>query len=390
MDRVEELGVPLPESQALERRGQRMGQGPDSSRNGPEPLGPVIDGVHGRHVGQQCLRGADVRRRLLAPDVLFPCLQRHAVGGTAAAVDRHADDTARHLADVCVPGREKGRVRSPVAQWDAETLRVADYDVGAEFTGRRQQRQRQQIGGHDHEHAGGMRFGDEFGQLVDPAAFVRVLHEEAERVVVEVHGGRICLAHDQPQRLGTRSQHRSGLRPGARRHQERAPGRRPLRLHAVQQRHRLGGRRGLVEQRRVGDVHARQVADHGLEIEQRLQSPLGDLCLIRGVGGVPPGVLEDVPEDDWRRDRVGVAQPDERAAHAVARGRDTQLPQVVVLGAGRRQRQRAVEPDGRRHDLVDQRVKRRRLDHTQHVSDLGRTWAEMAVLETIGMLEVHR
>jgi hypothetical protein len=50
----------------------------------------------------------------------------------------------------------------------------------------------------------------------------------------------------------------------------------------------------FVEERRVGHGKRGEVADHRLVVEQRLQSALRDLRLVRGVLGVPSRVLEDV------------------------------------------------------------------------------------------------
>ena len=77
-----------------------------------------------------------------------------------------------------------------------------------------------------------------------------------------------------------------------------------LRLRAAYQRHRLGGRGALVEQAGVGGGQPGQVADHGLEVEQRLEAALGDLGLVRRVRGVPARVLEHVAPDHRRRDRA--------------------------------------------------------------------------------------
>ena len=63
------------------------------------------------------------------------------------------------------------------------------------------------------------------------------------------------------------------------------------------QRHRLGGGRRLVKQRRIGDLESGEVADHGLEVQQGLEATLGDLRLIGRVGGVPARILEDVALD---------------------------------------------------------------------------------------------
>ena len=56
---------------------------------------------------------------------------------------------------------------------------------------------------------------------------------------------------------------------------------------AMRHRHRLGRRGRLVQQRGIGDLHPRQVADQGLEDQQRLQPSLRDLRLIGRIGGVP-------------------------------------------------------------------------------------------------------
>ena len=86
------------------------------------------------------------------------------------------------------------------------------------------------------------------------------------------------------------------------------------------ERHRLRGSGALVEQRRVGGRQPGQVGDDGLEVEQRLEAALGDLRLVRRVGGVPAGVLEHVAPDHRRRDGRVVAEADHRLGRPVLRG----------------------------------------------------------------------
>ena len=96
---------------------------------------------------------------------------------------------------------------------------------------------------------------------------------------------------------------------------------RPLRAlrRAPGEQHRLddGGR--LVEHRRVRGRQPREVGDHRLEVQQRLEAALRDLRLVRRVRRVPGGVLEHVPLDHRRRDRARVAEPDHRGADGVPR-----------------------------------------------------------------------
>ena len=101
-----------------------------------QPVGAVVDRVHRRHDGEQHLRGADVRRRLLAADVLLARLQREPVGGVARGILRDADEAAGQLAlEARAHGHVAG-VRTAEAHRHAEALRRADGDVGAERTGR--------------------------------------------------------------------------------------------------------------------------------------------------------------------------------------------------------------------------------------------------------------
>jgi hypothetical protein len=53
--------------------------------------------------------------------------------------------------------------------------------------------------------------------------------------------------------------------------------------------HSLGSSGTLVKKRGVGDGHSGEVGDHGLVVEERLETTLGNLGLVGGVLGVPIG-----------------------------------------------------------------------------------------------------
>ena len=66
----------------------------------------------------------------------------------------------------------------------------------------------------------------------------------------------------------------------------------------------LGERGRAVVHRGVGDVHAGQSRDQTLKLVDHLQGALGDLRLVRRVGGVELAAGQDLP--DGRRDEVPV------------------------------------------------------------------------------------
>ena len=217
-----------------------------------------------------------------------------------------------------------------------------------------------------------MGAGDEWCQIGDETRLVRILQQHAEggRAVgcIECHGCNRQHMDVDPQRFRPAADHVDRLReaPVADQKARAFACCFLLGSDAVQQRHRLGRRRGFVQQRRVRDLHPRQIRDHRLEVDERLQSTLGDLGLIRRVGRVPARVLHHHPQDDAWRDRVVVAEADVGAEDLVAGGDLCQPPKILMFTLRRRKAQRPRQPDGRRDCLVDERVKRAGADRLQH------------------------
>ncbi len=92
---------------------------------------------------------------------------------------------------------------------------------------------------------------------------------------------------------------------------------RALALRAAGHPDSLGDRRALVEQGRPRRGQAGEVGHHRLEGQQHLEPALADLGLVRGVGGVPGGVLEHVAANHGRSDGAVVAEADHRPAGTV-------------------------------------------------------------------------
>ena len=209
-------------------------------------------------------------------------------------------------------------------------------------------------------------------RVADPAGRPGVLHQHAAQLAVGQPVGEVGDDHLDAHRLGAGAHDVDGLRQRVGVDHERA-GR--LLVRAAYERHRLGGGGALVEQRGVGGRQAGEVADHGLEVEQRLEPALRDLGLVRRVGGVPARVLEHVAPDHRRGDRAVVAEPDHRLGGPVRGGELAQLaghrrPRRPRAAAPARRRERIAAGHGRRHQRVEG-VEAERLEHRRDLRRAG-------------------
>jgi hypothetical protein len=130
------------------------------ARNAPDPRRPVPHRVAAGDHRQQHLRGANVRRRLLAPDVLLARLQGETHRRLPGGVKRNADQPPRHEPLVGIARGQVPGMRAAESHRHAETLRRTDHDVGAHLAGWRQQRERQRIGAHDYQRIDLIRLAD--------------------------------------------------------------------------------------------------------------------------------------------------------------------------------------------------------------------------------------
>mmetsp|Transcript_25937 Transcript_25937/g.57236 ORF Transcript_25937/g.57236 Transcript_25937/m.57236 type:complete len:230 (+) Transcript_25937:2599-3288(+) len=86
----------------------------------------------------------------------------------------------------------------------------------------------------------------------------------------------------------------------------------PLRGRATHNHgHGLGCRRSFIQQRCVGDVHARQLGDQGLVVEQRFQPSLCNFSLVRRVRRIPDWIFQKVALDCAGGDGAMVPLPHE-------------------------------------------------------------------------------
>ena len=381
--RVEEQVGRHLEVEALQSFGQGGRQQVDAMGDLLQAFRPVIDGIHRGHVGEKRLGGADVRRGLLAADVLLAGAERKAHGGFAGGVLGHADEAAGHLAFEGVARGEETRVRPAVAQRHTETLGAADADIRAEFAGRTQDGQREQVG-RDHDHrAGGVGLVGQGLVVHDGTESIRILDEDAGDLVVELELRGIDDLDLDAERLRAGSDDVDRLGMAVVGDQEDVP----AFLGRQAEMERFGGSGALVEQGGVGDLKTGQVADHGLEIEERFQTALGDFGLVGRVLRIPAGVFKDVALDDGRRDAVVVTEADVGTANGVL-GRDgLELLQHVELGFRGGDRKGIARADDGRDGCVDHGVDGIVAERFKHAGRLRGARADVAVHEAVWVRE---
>jgi glycine dehydrogenase (decarboxylating) len=381
-ERVEVDVVHHAELELLDARREHRRVAMDPPRDRRQPLGAVPHGVHARHHGEQHLRGAHVRRRLLAPDVLLARLERHAQRRPPRRVAAHADDPARqHPLELVARGEER-RVRSAVAERNAEPLRAPDADVGAPLARRREQRERQQIGRDDGQGAGGVCALHRLAIIDHRAVGRRILHEHAEHLGAERRRRRVAHRDLHAACPRPRAHDVDRLRVAARVDEEGGLPLLPARL--IRHEHRLRRRGALVEQRRVRDLQTGEIDHHGLEVQQRLEAPLRDLRLVRRVRGVPAGVLEDVPLDHRRRVGIVIPVAQIRAEDPVLPGDRPHRLERLVLGAALVDGERPARPDRRGDGRVDELVERRGAEHGEHLRHVALARPDVARNEAVG------
>ena len=296
-------------------------------------------------------------------------------GDPSTRVARHPDHPPRQAPLELVAGGDVGGVRSAEAHRHAEALGRADGDVRPHLTRRPQQNERQRVGRHHRERSGAVHALDQRLVVVDRAGGGRVLEQHAEHRAVGLEGAMVAGHHLDAERPGARLHHLERLRMAAVVDEEPRAG---AARRGQADRHRLGGRGPLVEQRRVGHRQTGEVGDHGLEVDERLEAALRDLGLVRRVGGVPGGVLQHVALDHPRHHARVVAHAQARAQHHVPARDHAQLFERFVLAHTFADRDLAAHPDRGGNGLLHQRVQRREAEHLEHLLDLLRAGADVA------------
>ena len=338
-----------------------------------KPLRPEQAQVHEPGQREQRLVGGDVRRRLLAPDVLLARLQGQHIAALARGVHRLADDPARQPAHVVRACGQEAVVRSAVAHRVAGGLALADRHRAAVGTRRLEHAERHEVDVCDRHRTGVVCRRCELGSGLQNAEEVRLLEDDRRGILGRranpVRIGRTALVRHlddvepEPRRVGLHDL--AHLRVGRLGDDDlRSPGR-VLRDEAG-----VGGDRRAVVAGRVRDVHAGELADRGLVLEDRLQHALAHLGLVRRVRGQELAALEHRIDDG--RDVVVVdAGAEETDLVDDVLGRELfEVP--LQLGFRKRRRHVELSPEAHaRRDVAEQLVDGRDADRREHRLAVG-------------------
>ena len=164
-------------------------------------------------------------------------------------------------------------MRTSKTQRDTKALGTANGNICAPFARSFQQRQRQQIRGEDHQSTGLMGCFHQMRIITHLARAAWILDQDTENLWPEQSLPPIAHHDLQTQRLSPCPHQIDVLRVAVRSDPERVAIGICL-LDSTAQSHCLGAGRGLVQKGSVGDIQPRQITDHGLEVQQSLQTAL--------------------------------------------------------------------------------------------------------------------
>ena len=293
--------------------------------------------------------------------MLFTRLQCEAVGGATVCIYGDANESTRKRALEGVACGHEGGVWAAVPHRNAESLTAADHHIGTLRACALHEHGGEWVSGNDHEQLQRMRRLNICADRTRCTATPRIRDQQRERSLA-VARRRSALEqlgswrnHEgDVERLSARLQHVNRLRVRIciNEHQVAVSNA----THRMRERHRLRGCSPFVKERRVRDLHPSDIADSGLEVEQRLKATLRNLWLVRRVGGVPGGILQDVALDDWRRNRVVIARANKALQRRVACCHLAECCGNLRLGSRGGNVEWFGTKDALRHGVVDQRA----------------------------------
>ena len=153
---------------------------------------PMVDGVHGSDIRQECLRGTNIGGSALTADVLLAGLQSQAVSRAAFSVHGYAHQTARHLPLELVSHRHESCVWATEKEGNTKALRGTNNDIGAKGTRTFQEQQGQQISRDGNKSAAAVDFFNNCPWVKNIALGTGVRNHRADEVFAYDSGAEIC------------------------------------------------------------------------------------------------------------------------------------------------------------------------------------------------------
>ena len=313
--------------------------------------------IDARRQRAQRLVRADVAAGLLAADVLLARLQRQDKTALAARIDRLADDTARQLAHVLRRSGHEAEIRAAPAEGHAKRLALTDGDIRAALLRRFQDAEGNGVTAEDIQRARCMDdLAERFGVL-KLAEEVRLLDAHAgdvpgrQKLAQGVRIGLSVLDGDDAQLVAR------AVAIGADGVDDVGMGRAGDQLHAAlavaAHGCGLGGGGRAVIDGCIGDVHARQLADHGLIFKDGLEDTLAQLRLIGRVGCQKLLLRRDILHDGGDVVVIGSGAAENGGKHTVLPCQLRHGPPHLQLAHAGRQIERPVQIHGRGHIAVE-------------------------------------
>ena len=101
-----------------------------------DAFGSMVNGIHGRHIGQKCLGRTDIARgfsRRICCSLVCRAIRRHRL---PPGIHTDSNDSARDVSFEFIPGGKERGMWSAEAHRNTQALGVPHGNIGAQLTGR--------------------------------------------------------------------------------------------------------------------------------------------------------------------------------------------------------------------------------------------------------------
>ena len=268
-------------------------------------------------------------------------------------------------------------MRAAEEEGQAKALGVTNCDICAQFTGRLQQGQSQQVGVHSDESVTLLSGLNQRLNIANIAFIAGVRQDDTVQVTLGQTLGEVSNHKRNAEHLCTATSHRNNLRQATGVNSEEAV----LHLAVCTMHHDscFSHRGCLIQQGGVCNLQAGQLHHGVLEVQQSLQATLRNLSLVRGVRSVETGVLQNIAAQNSGGHSVVVTGANHLCQDLILSGVAGNLRKSFMLRQRGGKLQLAVEANLRGDDSVHQRIQGRISEGFEHLLCVCGTGAEMTI-----------